>query len=269
MNNYVTYKARRFIKNLIANLLFTGYKLQAQHKVDARWHSLFISECTFSPWKADAEFLELNSKIEGFTLVDINKQYLAYSYIKQLCKLGVEGDYLEVGVWRGGLSALLGMTFQRYSAPNNKRILYLADTFTGMPEICKENDNYYQGGELADTSEKVVQNLFNACGLNNQLILAGIFPNETAHLIKSNALAFVHIDVDIYESAKNTFEYCWEKVSINGMVVFDDYGYSSTEGVTTFINQVVMQIPDALVIYNMGGHAVVIKIKPNIGIQHT
>ena len=259
MNNHLKYRIRRFIKNLVSSILFFGYKIQAQQKIDANLHALFISECTYSPWKADSEFIKLSRKIDGYTLVDLNKQYLAYSYVKQLCKIGVAGDYLEVGVWRGGLSALIAMTFEKYTAQHQKRKFYLADTFLGMPQTNKDKDNFYKGGELSDTSELVVKNLFNKCGIHNYQILAGIFPNQTSSMLDSNSLAYLHIDVDIYDSAKSTFEYCWNKVTRNGMVVFDDYGYSSTEGVTYFVNEEVSGLPDALVIYNMGGHAIVIK----------
>lgn len=121
MISYTEHNARRFMKNLIATILFTGYRSQSQHKIDAKWHSLFTSECTFSPWRADAEFLEFKDKMVGYTLVDFNKQYLAYCYVKQPCKIGVIGGYLEMGVWRDALSALIVMAFEKYFMPHQKR----------------------------------------------------------------------------------------------------------------------------------------------------
>ena len=85
---------------------------------------------------------------------------------------------------------------------------------------------------------------------------------NTSNLIQSDKFAYVHIDVDIYESAKNTFDWAWPKVSQYGMIVFDDYGYSSTEGVTKFIDDYVRHLPDALFIFNMGGQAIVMKCPP-------
>jgi len=256
MDSLQQYKVRRFFKRFMSNLLFAAYKIQAIHKVDSKKHALFIGECTYTPWANDLAFQNMQSRIEEHTLVDENKQYLTFSYIKQLCKLGVEGDYLEVGVWRGGLSALIGMTFQKFSPL--RRTLYLADTYEGMPKTVYQ-DNFYKGGELADTSKTIVETLFKKCDLSNVEILKGNFPQDTSNLIQSDKFAYVHIDVDIYESAKNAFDWAWPKVSQYGMIVFDDYGYSSTEGVTKFIDEYVSHLPDALFIFNMGGQAVVIK----------
>ena len=257
MDSIQNYNVRRYLKKFVANVIFFMYRLQASHSVETKHHRIFIGECTYSPWLIDQDFKAMQEKIKGFTLVDENKQYLTYSYIRQLAKLEVEGDYLEVGVWRGGLSALIGMAFKKYSTIPRK--LFLADTYEGMPKTVKE-DNFYRGGELADTSAELVQHLMDACELDNAFILKGYFPDQTQGLIKSNSFAYVHIDVDIYESAKNTFNWVWPKMAINGMVVFDDYGYSSTEGVTSFVDEYVSKIPDALLIFNMGGQAVVIKV---------
>ena len=259
MDSIQNYNLRRYFKNLTSKILFFFYRIQAAHTVNSSRHQLFIGECTYSPWKLDKEFIALKSKVNGFTLVDENKQYLTYSYIKQLCKLNVEGDYLEVGVWRGGLSALIGMTFNKFSPL--KRTLFLADTYEGMPKTVSQ-DNFYKGGELADTSEEIVKDLFQSCDVQNVKILKGYFPQDTSNLIQSDKFAYVHIDVDIYESAKNTFDWAWPKVSQYGMIVFDDYGYSSTEGVTKFIDDYVRHLPDALFIFNMGGQAIVMKCPP-------
>lgn len=257
MDSLQKYKLRRFFKTQLSKIIFMLYRFQAKHQVDRARHGVFIGECTYTPWLVDLEFRDIYENVSDFSLVDENKHYLTYSYIKQLSKLNISGDYLEVGVWRGGLSALVGMTFQKFS-PSINRTLYLADTYQGMPKTVAL-DNFYKGGELADTSQSIVENLFKKCNVLNFHILKGYFPQDTSKFIDSDKFAYVHIDVDIYESAKNTFDWVWPKVSQYGMVVFDDYGYSSTEGVTKFIDEYVSLLSDALFVFNMGGQAVIIK----------
>ena len=247
----------RYFKNITEKIIFFFYKAQAKHRVDPKRHSLFISECTYTPWRLDSEFIKFQDQIKDYTLVDLNKQYLAYSYVKQLSKLNVDGDYLEVGVWRGGVSALIGLAFKKFSPI--KRKLYLADTYEGMPSVISNKDNFYKGGELADTSEEIVKSLFSSCNLLNVRTLKGYFPQDTSMFIESEKFAYVHIDVDIYESAKQAFEWAWPKMSTHGLIVFDDYGYSPTEGVTKFVDEYVSNLKDALFIFNMGGQAVVVK----------
>jgi O-methyltransferase len=73
----------------------------------------------------------------------------------------------------------------------------------------------------------------------------------------SHQLAFIHIDVDVYNSALQCFEYTWPKVVIGGVVVFDDYGQVGCEGVTRMVNE--LDLADAVVICNFNGHAIVVK----------
>lgn len=257
MDSLSNYRIRRGFKEGVSKVLFSLYRLQAAHPVDAKKHNLFISECTYSPWTDDTDFKKLYMTVKDHTLVDVNKVYLIYSYISQLCKLGVRGDAFEVGVWRGGVGMLIAQAFKHFSGSEVN--VYLADTYEGMPKTVKE-DNFYKGGELADTSVKVVTDLAQSCKLKKVHILQGYFPDQTSHLVDSSALAFVHIDVDIYESAAKSFDWAWPKVADYGMVVFDDYGYSSTEGVTDFVNSFIKNKPDAMFMFNMGGQAVVIKM---------
>ena len=255
MNNNQKYSLKRGIKRQFSKLLFTAYRLQASHKVDVDRHELFIGECTYAPWKFDSKFLNFFNCIKLHTLVDVNKIYLIYTYIQQLCKLRVQGAMLEVGVWRGGVGVFSALCFKEFAG--EEREVYLADTYEGMPATVSA-DNFYKGGELADTSVEIVTDLMRSVDLKQVHLLKGYFPDDTAGEIEFMTFSFVHIDVDIYESAAKTFAWAWPKLSINGMVVFDDYGYSATEGVTQLIEEI-KNIPNALVIFNMGGQALVIK----------
>jgi O-methyltransferase len=257
MDNLSKYRIRRSLKQGASKLFFMLYRLQVSHRVDATRHALYISECTYAPWNFDQTFEKLYSLIKDNTLVDKNKIYLIYSYISQLCKLNVRGGALEVGVWRGGVGAFIALAFKHFLGSEVE--VFLADTYEGMPTTT-EDDNFYRGGELADTSEAIVQKLAQSCQLNKVQILKGYFPDQTAHVIGSEAFAFVHIDVDIFESAAKTFDWAWPRLSDYGMVVFDDYGYSATEGVTNFVDNHIKNKPDAFFMFNMGGQALVIKL---------
>ena len=44
-----------------------------------------------------------------------------------------------------------------------------------------------------------------------------------------------------------------------GIIVYDDFGFSSADGVTKYVEEQ-RQFSDRLVIHNLNGHAVVIKL---------
>ena len=163
----------------------------------------------------------------------------------------VSGDILEVGVWRGGTGALLAKAVEG----STKRV-YLADTFTGVVKAGK-NDPAYKGGEHSDTSRDIVAGLISTTKVANTELLIGIFPDETSDSVR-NSLALVHIDVDVYESAKSIFRWAMPRLSDGGVVVFDDYGFHGCEGVTRLVNEL-RSSREFLCVHNLNGHAVLLK----------
>src|SRR5256885_2113779 len=68
-------------------------------------HQAVLPFATYSPWLSDAEFNQVYQKARTHTLVDIYRCYELWSLAKQT--EDVEGDLLEVGVWRGGTGAII------------------------------------------------------------------------------------------------------------------------------------------------------------------
>jgi O-methyltransferase len=211
------------------------------------------SQSAYSPWKGDAAFRQVLSTIRSHTLVDEYRCYELWQLSGQIGALD-PGDVLEVGVWRGGTGCLLA---RRCLDDNLGGTVFLCDTFTGVAKA-GGRDSAYVGGEHADTSEATVLDLAQRMGLSNVEVLKGIFPEATAHRIADRRFRFCHIDVDVYESASQTFDWIWSRLVRGGIVVFDDYGFYSCGGVTRLVDQMIGQL-DRLVVYNVNGHALVIK----------
>jgi O-methyltransferase len=93
----------------------------------------------------------------------------------------------------------------------------------------------------------------------NTQLLIGIFPDDTAEQI-IDKVSFIHIDVDTYISCKDTVEWLIPKLSIGGIIVFDDYGFLGLEGVTRYVNEF-SKDPRFIYNYNLNGHATFVKIK--------
>jgi O-methyltransferase len=122
------------------------------------------------------------------------------------------------------------------------------------------NWEHYRDGAHADTSPQLVSSfLKNDLSLNNVELLTGIFPEETGHRISGKAFAFVHLDLDVYRSTKDAFDYVWQNVSRSGVVAFDDYGFmSACSGTSKFVHEI-RNDPDKLFIANLNGQAYIIK----------
>ena len=157
---------------------------------------------------------------------------------------------------RGGSGALIA---KRAPISDIDGRIFLCDTFAGVVKASK-NDNAYTGGEHADTSEEAVIELLATMNLNNTLILRGVFPDDTGSEISSHNFRFVHIDVDVYQSAKEITDWAWPHLSNGGVIIYDDYGTESTMGVTRPVDEQ-QGLADRLTIYTINRHALVIKLR--------
>jgi O-methyltransferase len=221
-------------------------------QTDLRYDGIY-SQSTYAPWKADAAFRDVFSLVRSHTLVDEYRCHELWLLCGQLG--GLEpGDVLEIGVWRGGTGCLLA---QRCQSSGFGGTVFLCDTFTGVVKA-GGNDAAYVGGEHADTSKETVLNLATRMALKNVEVLQGIFPDATGGRIADHRFRLCHIDVDVYESAATCFAWVWPRLVQGGLVVFDDYGFYSCGGVTRFVNEMV-GLDDRLIVYNLNGHALVIK----------
>jgi O-methyltransferase len=208
----------------------------------------------YSPWNLDEYFNQTYQKIQHNTLVDKYRCYELWKLVEQSAKLS-EGSIIEIGVWRGGTGALIAEQANRC---NIKEDVFLCDTFFGCVKA-GPNDSAYLGGEHSDTSEQIVKDLLNQLNINNASILTGIFPEDSGNIVKDKKFRFCHIDVDIYESAKNIVDWIWDKMVPGGIFVYDDYGFMGCDGITKYVNEQI-DLKDRMVIYNLNGHAIVIKI---------
>lgn len=206
----------------------------------------------YSPWLIDSEFLPVYRAVRSHTLVDMYRCYDLFSLVEQV--RGVPGDLIEVGTWRGGTGALIACAARR-SAPG--ATVYLCDTFTGMVKT-GPMDVRYKDGMHADTSEDVVRRLLASLSVNNVEIMKGIFPEDAGGQLDQRHFRFCHIDVDVYRSARDVFEWVWPRLSPGGVVVFDDFGSAFTPGARQFVLEQKFR-DDAIFIHNLNGHAVFIR----------
>jgi len=155
----------------------------------------------------------------------------------------IPGDFVECGVWRGGSMIAIANTLNDLKIDD--RCLYLYDTYNGMtapspididikgmsaesflknPQDLTNND--YQSGvvayaTLADVTEGMV-------GTN--------YPRDLIHFIKGDVMqtlstplhehiGLLRLDTDWYESTKFELNQLWDKISIGGILIVDDYDY--------------------------------------------
>jgi len=206
----------------------------------------------YAPWATDVDFRDVYRFAQANTLVDVTRCYELWDLLHGLSH--IPGAVVEVGVWRGGTGAILARALMR-TKPNEK--IYLCDTFSGVVKA-GGRDKSYRGGEHANTSVEDVQELMKSLSLTNAVVLKGMFPEETSSQIPPGPIALCHIDVDVYQSAKDTVNWVTDRLAPGGVLVFDDYGFPTCIGVTRYVHELKAQA-GWLSIYNLNGHAILIK----------
>ncbi len=171
---------------------------------------------TYSPWFEDW-FKEKYHRIKDHTAVKEDRCYMLY----RLCQACVRlpGDIAECGVYRGGTAFLLASTLVESGVTNKQ--LHLFDTFQGMPQTANADASTHRRGDFGDTSLEHVTNLlheFSFVTLNEGFIPA------TLDVVKDRYFAMVHVDVDLYQSTKDAFEFFYPRMVPGGIMICDDYG---------------------------------------------
>jgi len=209
---------------------------------------------TYAPWNSSPDFLSTYSLIKDNTLVDRYRCWELWTLVEQAEKAN-DGMILEVGVWRGGTGALMA---KKALLDGSSARVYLCDTFEGVVKA-GSYDTIYKGGEHADASQHIVEDLLQKMDITNARILKGIFPDDTARLIEPDIrFSLCHIDVDVYQSARDVMAWIWERMLPGGIVVYDDYGFKGCGGIAKYVNEQLTE-RDRLVLHNLNGHAIVIK----------
>ncbi|KAB3526635.1 TylF/MycF/NovP-related O-methyltransferase [Alkaliphilus serpentinus] len=212
-------------------------------------------KATYAPWREDDCFTRMYESIKENTLVDIYRCFEIWELVKQVSKLQ-EGALIEIGVWKGGTGAIICKQAEECGILETT---YLCDTFKGVVKA-SDKDTLYRGGEHNDTSEETVSNLLERFNLTNYKVLKGVFPEDTGYMVNSLKFRFCHIDVDVYNSAKEIVDWIWGKLVVGGILLFDDYGFKECDGITRLINEQKC-LNDRLIICNLNGHAIIIKLK--------
>jgi O-methyltransferase len=134
--------------------------------------------------------------------------------IVRLAESAPDGDFAEIGVYRGGSASHLYRV-----ALAQGRQLHLFDTFTGTPFSIDGLDYHKIDDEFADDhAEQRIRALLPSAHLH-----VGIYPDT--HPADLGPLAFIHCDCDQYESYRAVIDKMWPLVVPGGFLLFDDYPY--------------------------------------------
>lgn len=152
--------------------------------------------------------------------------------------LPAEGDFVELGCYKGYTSVLLGKLLAQSEpkiTPNPlvfARKLWIYDSFAGLPEKTAEDSSgagaNFRGGELLVTKREVVDRI-RKNGLKNIIIKKAWFSDLTAQDLPSQ-IAFAFCDGDLYSSIKTSLQLVRPRLTKHGIIIVHDYNNPELPG---------------------------------------
>jgi hypothetical protein len=151
--------------------------------------------------------------------------------IKQVLGEGTEGDFAELGVWRGNTAAVLA----HYAGINNRRV-FLFDTFEGFQKNDLIGVDADKQLEFGNTSEDLVKGVIGAESRRCSFV-KGHFPGTISQEHRQAKYAVVNLDCDLYEPMKAGLEFFYPRLSKGGLLVLHDYSSLFWEGARKAIDE--------------------------------
>jgi O-methyltransferase len=123
----------------------------------------------------------------------------------------IPGDMAEFGVGSGASAMMI-------ASRSPGRILHLFDTFEGIPKPTEADSPRFKEHQYRCSIEDVQQYL----KIDNLRYHKGLFPGTTAGMAQTR-FAFVHLDVDLYESTKAGLEWFYPRLNRGGILICHDH----------------------------------------------
>ncbi len=157
--------------------------------------------------------------------VDRLAMLIAYSWMMS----EKPGAFAEFGVCQGGSLDLLARL-------HPDRLIYGIDSFEGLPEP-GPMDTFHKKGDFAIGEDELIK-LYQYFNKKNKFVILvkGNSP-ECFTRVAIDEFAFVHVDVDLYQSVKDALDYFYPRLIVTGMMIFDDYGFETTPGAKQAIDE--------------------------------
>lgn len=173
---------------------------------------------------------------------------------EKILREGVEGDLMECGVWRGGITIFMKALTRAYE--DTQRTVWVSDSFSGVPDTDQQDkhsegvpesvhklDKQMWGGHISERAadgsgvieknkltveEELVADNFRRFGLyDNSVKFVKRWFSETLPTISQThglkKLALLRIDGDLYSSTMDVLVNLYPFVSSGGYIIFDDY----------------------------------------------
>ncbi|MGH3721367.1 MAG: TylF/MycF family methyltransferase [Pseudonocardiaceae bacterium] len=182
----------------------------------------------FAGYDQEARAVGMDWPTVAHTMVGRKRLDNVHQCLDQVLADGVAGDFIETGVWRGGVCIFMRAFLLAHGCTTRK--VWVADSFQGIPTATGESHPFDREMSLRQHNDVLGVTLETAQGsfqrydlLDDQVeFLLGWF-KDTLPVAPIDRLAIIRLDGDLYESTMDALDNLYPKLSVGGFVIIDDY----------------------------------------------
>jgi len=174
-----------------------------------------------------------------FTMTSEARLIALVKSVDYIINRGLEGDFVECGVWRGGSIMAIAQSLSNLGITDRK--IWLFDTFDGMTQptiydYSLKNGNSAQ--KLLGASKKSLKNNIHAYAPISEVkknLMKIDYPFDNFIFVEGpvektlldtcpGKIVLLRLDTDWYESTSTELDYLFPKLVTNGVLIVDDFG---------------------------------------------
>jgi O-methyltransferase len=192
-------------------------------------------------WRDDRfnAYLRRFGELDGF---NTDRRLMVHELLRLVA--AVPGDTAECGVYQGAGSFLICA-----AGAQERRTHHIFDSFEGLSAPGASDGQHWTPGSMAFAESGVQQNL---SGFERVLYHKGWIPARFDD-VADVTFAFVHIDVDLAQPTRDSIAFFYPRMSAGGIIVCDDYGFTTCPGATQAIDEFLADKPEKMIRLSGGG----------------
>jgi hypothetical protein len=188
---------------------------------------------------------EIWKKIRRYTMTDRKRVNGLINAIEYTLEKGIPGDFVECGVWKGGNIMTMILVLQKH---NEKRRIWLYDTFEGMSEPTEED--VHRGKDAQSMMDKnpfikciapidAVRKAVGSLNYEGELVYVKGKVEDTIPEMMPKTIGLLRLDTDWYESTAHELKHLYPLLKEEGVMIVDDYNFwdGSTKAVNEYFTE--------------------------------
>lgn len=236
-------KAQNPLRRSVAKIATENQRLEQIQAFASTFFPTYRFQWPQLDWFQDPAFNQFLVRFRETGGFDTHRRWMIYQLLRLI--VDVDGDTAECGVYRGCGSWLILNEAKRAG-----RMHHIFDSFEGVSAPSREDGHHWKQGDLSAPETIVADNLSAFHG--HFKLYHGWIPERFSE-VEDRTFSFVHIDVDLKAPTWESIQFFYPRMAMGGVVLCDDYGFTSCPGATQAIDEYLADKPEKMLALPQGG----------------